>query len=202
MKMPPFLGCVLLLIFFSSETLAVSPDSANEFVAKLGARAFTLLNDDNISDEERVTNFRTLLNEGFDIPLIARYALGRYWRRASPQQKNEYIILFESFIVNSYAARLGEIGSEALSVTFSVTGAKTTESGDFIVSSTIDSPKQPPVKIDWRVRPSNAGLKIVDVILEGISMVITQRDEFSSVIQRSGGSLDVLIKRLRTVTAN
>lgn len=198
--MQPIIACVLLFLFYSTETLAASADesSASEFVANLGVKAVTLLSDEQITDEQRINSFRILLNEGFDIPVIARYALGRYWRRADPEKRNIYVILFESFIVNSYAARLGEFGGE----TFLVTGAITANNGDFIVSSTINSPKRPPVKVDWRVRSGETGLRIVDVILEGISMVITQRAEFASVIHRSGGSLDGLIKRLRTMTTN
>jgi len=167
-------------------------DNAEKFIASLGDRALQVLVVDSQSDDERIDAFRTLLNEGFDLPLIGRYAMGRYWRRATPAQKDEYKELFEAFIVRTYAVRLGQYSGETLKVV----GSRA-EKTDIIVTSEIVRVDKPAIRVDWRVRERDEGPKIVDVVVEGVSMLLTQRDEFASVIQRSGGNVEGLLTRLR-----
>lgn len=167
-------------------------NNAESFIAQLGDKALQVLVINSQSDSERISAFRALLNEGFDLPLIGRYALGRYWRRATQGQKEEYGVLFEDFIVRTYAVRLGQYGGETLRVTGSRTDQK-----DTIVTSEIVREGAAPIRVDWRVRSGDSGAKIVDVVVEGVSMLLTQRDEFASVIQRSGGNVEGLLTRLR-----
>ena len=95
-----------------------------------------------------------------------------------------------------YASRLGDYGGETLRV-ISARAA----GNDTIVTTEVRGPDRPPLKVDWRVRGDAGTYKVVDIIIEGASMVITQRDEFASVIRRSGGNLDGLLARLRASTA-
>ena len=172
---------------------AAQDESPGQFIAALGEDAIHILLDDSRSDEQRIQDFRDLMAERFDLPLISRYVLGSNWRRATPEQRNEYSTLFEEFLVSTYASRLGEYGGESLEVN----SARREGKKDTIVSTTIGSGGGPLVKVDWRVREMEHGYKVVDVIIEGISMVITQRDEFASVIRRSGGSVEGLLAVLR-----
>lgn len=171
---------------------AAHADNAESFIAQLGDKALQVLIVDSQTESERISAFRDLLNEGFDLPLIGRYALGRHWRRATKGQKEEYRVLFEDFIVRTYAARLGQYGGETLQVTGSRADQK-----DTIVTSEIVREGASPIRVDWRVRNGDAGPKIIDVVVEGVSMLLTQRDEFASVIQRSGGNVEGLLTRLR-----
>lgn len=179
--------------------LAVAPpataqaETASEFVATLGDNAIRMLIEEGVDDGERIASFRELLLDGFDLPLISRFALGVHWRRASAEQRAEYTELFEKFLVQSYAARLGQYGGESLRVKAARNGGEK----DTIVSTEIIQKGRPPVKVDWRVRNGGDRYKVVDVIVEGVSMVITQRDEFSSVIRRSGGNVEGLLAKLR-----
>jgi phospholipid transport system substrate-binding protein len=170
-------------------------DNTEKFIASLGDRALQVLVVGSQDPSERDTAFRGILDEGFDLPLISRYALGRYWRRATPEQRSEYVKLFEDFIVVTYVARLGEYSGESLRVVSS-----RPDDQDTIVTSEIILEGQPSIRIDWRVRNGDSHgseSKIIDVIVEGISMLLTQRDEFASVIQRSGGNVEGLLARLR-----
>jgi phospholipid transport system substrate-binding protein len=167
-------------------------EKTETFIADLGDRALQVLVLDSQTPSERDEAFRSLLSEGFDLPLIGRYALGRYWRRATPEQRTEYRKLFEDFIVETYVARLGEYSGETLQVVTSRPDDK-----DTIVTTEIVREGRPAIRVDWRVRNGDTEPKIVDVVVEGVSMLLTQRDEFASVIQRSGGSVEGLLSRLR-----
>lgn len=182
-----------LMLFAVAQPAVAQAETPSEFVATLGDSAIRMLVEEGVSHDDRIANFRELLIEGFDVPLIARFVLGVHWRRASPAQRTEYAGLFEKFLVQSYAARLGQYGGESLKVKDARAGGEK----DTIVSTEILQRGRPPVKVDWRVRSGGATYKIVDVIVEGISMVITQRDEFSSVIRRSGGNVEGLLAKLR-----
>src|SRR5262249_26267570 len=127
---------------------------------------------------------------------IARFVLGRYWNLATPEQQRDYQRLFADMIVKVYSGRFSMYSGETLKVT----GSRQESGSDSIVSSQILRPSGPPVSVDWRVRDRNGDYKIIDVAVEGVSMGVTQRDEFSSVIQRGGGTVDALIKELRRRT--
>jgi phospholipid transport system substrate-binding protein len=190
----------LALVLFASAGIgaAHAPASAQDgeaavFIIELGDSALQMLANSELTDEERTDEFRRILLKGFDLPLIGRYALGRHWRRATEGERDEFNSLFESFIVESYATRLGRYGGE----TFKVTGERNGGGRDSVVRSEIQIPAGPRVRVDWRVRSRKGTLKVVDVVVEGVSMLITQRDEFSSVIQRSGGQVEGLLASLR-----
>lgn len=166
---------------------------AGEFISKMASEAIGGLADKTLSPEERVAKFRQLLATGFDVPYIGRFVLGRYWRIANDAEKNEFLKLFEDFIVKTYADRFRDYSGENLRIG----AAKADDATQATVFSDILRPSGPPVKVEWRVERQESGFKIVDVVVEGVSMSITQRDDFSSVIQRNGGKVENLNKVLR-----
>ena len=193
MRLRPFFLALVLATTFSIGAVAQKAQAdTEEFIASLGDRALQVLVVDSQSETERENAFRELLSEGFDLRLIGRYALGRYWRRATAEQRSEYAKLFEDFIVETYVARLGEYSGETLTVVSS-----RPDDQDTIVTSEIVREGRQPIRVDWRVRRGEGEPKIIDVVVEGVSMLLTQRDEFASVIQRSGGNVEGLLARLR-----
>jgi phospholipid transport system substrate-binding protein len=173
--------------------------SAVDFVRNAGERTFESLGDGAISDAERQRRFRTILTDTFDLPTIGQFVLGRYWRQSSDAQKSEYLRLFEEFIVQAYSNRFKDLGGKR----FAVGVSQPVTADDTLVQSEISESKGPPIRVNWRVRnvpnvPS--GYKVVDVQVEGVSMSITQRDEFAAVIRTSGGSVDGLLTALRKKT--
>jgi len=144
--------------------------------------------------------FRKLLNEGFDVRAIGKWVLGRYWRRAKPEEKEEYLNLFEDFVVATYSSRFKDYSGEE--ITLKVTQSLARNDNDAIVRSQIDRPQTTePILVDWRVKKNSDGdLKVVDVLIAGVSMSQTQRSEFSSVIKRNGGQVAGLIDALKTKT--
>lgn len=171
---------------------AMPAPEAGEFITRLAERAIAGLTNVNAPKTEREQQFRKLLNDGFDVPHIARFVLGRYWRLASEPERAEYLALFEDFIVNSYSQRFGEYAGENLKVI-----AAKAAGDDIGVLSDLVRPNGPPVKLEWKLRRDGASFKITDVVVEGVSMSITQRDDFSATIQRSGGKVEGLLAVLR-----
>ena len=175
---------------------AATPDAAKGFIQDLGERALGMLRDE-VPAAERNREFRHLFTAGFDVPRIARFVLGRFWRRASDAQKREYVSLFEEYIVDTYAARFGTYSGESFQV-----GTATRKSRkETLVTSNIQRPDAPSIRVDWRVLDRGDKLKIVDVVVEGVSMAITHRSEFASVINNNGGRIDALLERLRAQIA-
>ncbi len=181
--------------------LAVQPvqadsSAAAEFVTDLGDRAVKALADKTMSDANRKSEFRRLFLKGFDVDVLSRFVVGRYWRKANKDERKEYKLLFTDFIVETYAARFSGYSGE----TIEVDGSRKASEKDTLVNSRIVQPKGGAIRVDWRVRDRGGDLKIVDIIVEGVSMAITQRDEFASVIRRGGGGFKNLITELKSKT--
>jgi phospholipid transport system substrate-binding protein len=139
-----------------------------------------------------------LFRAQFDGPGIARFVLGRYWRTASNEEQQEFMRLFEDYVVFVYTARLSNFGGEKMKVR----GGRG-DGDSVIVSTDIISPGNiTPLKIDWRLVNYNGSYKISDVIVESVSMAATQRSEFASVVQRNGGQISGLLAMMREKTAS
>lgn len=150
-----------------------------------------VLRSNELSLEERETKVRGLLAENFDLPRIGRFVLGKNWKSASAEQKKQYQRLFGIFVTQTYAKRLGGYTGED----FKILKASSYGKKDALVLTEIARPSGPPLKAGWRVRNGSGGLKILDVVVEGVSMAATQRAEFQSVVQSHG--VDGLIEMLR-----
>ncbi len=168
--------------------------SASQFIHRLGNQAIATLQTPGITLEEREARFRGILRQGFDVPFIGRFVLGRYWKQTTPEVRDDYLNLFSEYLLQIYSARLGGYAGETLTVLAErPAGAK-----DVVVSTRIERPSGPPITAEWRVRVTDGRLRIIDVSIEGVSMVVTQRSEFASVIQRNG--VEGLIEMLRART--
>ncbi len=169
-----------------------------EFIADLGDRAVRAMADQTLSVTERNTRFRDLLLEGFDLNTLSRFAVGRYWRAAGKTQRVEYRELFTDYIVQTYANRFGQYSGERLKVS----DGRAIGKSDTLVKSQLLRPNGAAVKIEWRVRQHDHKWLILDIIVEGVSMAITQRDEFASVIRRGGGDFNNLLTLLKEKTGS
>ncbi|MCC6597823.1 MAG: ABC transporter substrate-binding protein [Alphaproteobacteria bacterium] len=167
---------------------------AEHFVSALAEEGIGFLGNGKLSLEDRKASFKKLLSNKFDMQTIGRFALGRHWQTATSAQREEYLDLFQKMTINSYAKRFDDYQGQALTVR----GSRAEGSAsDILVHSVITQKSGPEVKVDWRVRYKNGGYKVIDVIVEGVSMAVTQRADFSSVIQRGGGKIEVLLAHLR-----
>jgi len=192
-----FLAIMSLLIVSASATAATNAIAADPsvFMNELWGRTVEVLSK-KVPRTERLARFRQLFQTDFDGPGIARFVLGRYWRSASEQEQQEYLKLFEDYVVFVYGTRLSNFNGE----TFKVRGSRADESGTIVSTDIINPSGEPPVKVDWRLITDRGSFKINDVIIEGISMLVTQRSEFASVIQRHGGQVGELLAMMRERT--
>ena len=189
-----FLTIISLLIALPSLTAApnVIAADASVFMNELWHHAVEVLSK-KLPQSERLTRFRELFHADFDGPGIARFVLGRYWRSASEQEQQEFLRLFEDYVVFVYGTRLSNFNGE----TFKVRSSRTDESGTVVSSDIVGPSGEAPIKVDWRLITDKGAFKINDVVIEGISMLVTQRSEFASVIQRHGGQVGGLLTMMR-----
>lgn len=171
-----------------------SQDEARAFVADLGNEAVSILQPSR-SLAEREAKLEDLFRRAFDLDFIARAVVGRYWNQATPKQQDEYRRVFADFIVHTYARRLADQTVNAIQIT----GTKDAGSQDVLVGTVIERPDGAALNYAWRVRDGASGNKIVDVVVEGVSLTITHRADFASTLQRGG--MDGLIATLKQKTS-
>ncbi len=168
---------------------------ASQFIRQLGDQAIQVMQTPNLSLDAREAKFRALLAQGFDIAFISQFVLGRSWRDATTEQRDSYQQLFSEYILRVYSSRFGGYSGEKLAIV----EERSAGQQDVMVSTRIDRPSGPPIMAEWRVRAGGGGHKIIDVMVEGVSMAATQRSEFGAIIKRDG--IDGLIHLLDVRTA-
>lgn len=169
---------------------------AQLFIDNMAGRAIEFLGNSSMSQDAKRQQFEKLLRESFDMDTIGRFALGRYWKTATDAQKKEYMTLFRRMIVDVYSGRFSDYKGQK----FETRGARPEGEKDTLVTSFIIPGDGPEIQVDWRVRHKDGRYRIVDVIVEGVSMSVTQRSDFAAVIQRGGGDIGVLLNHLRSKT--
>lgn len=182
-------------VAYAQET--VNANAASSFVQTLADEAFAVLQNKSLSQAQRDQQFRQLLQKGFALDIIGNGVLGTARRTATPDQLKAFHAAFPDYVIRIYSSRLTEYGNSSLKIT----GTSPAPRGDIYVRTVVTGPNvQQPVRADWRVREvAGRGLKIIDLSLEGVSMAVTQRDEFNAKIQARG--LDNLIAEMRSTNA-
>jgi phospholipid transport system substrate-binding protein len=185
------IAALAVIVLFGAAPREAAAQDARAFVSTLGTEAIQVLGP-SVSAAQRLARFRELFRNDFDVPGIGRFVLGRYWATATPQEQQDFLALFQEYIVRAYSTRLAEYGGEP----FRVTGSRP-NGAETVVSSEIIRTNGSRIAVDWYLIDRGASHKITDVYVGGVSMKVTQRDEFSSIIQRNGGQVGALIAQLR-----
>lgn len=185
---------VLALGLAAPSARALKAADPSSLITNLVNEAIANIKQQQESDGERATKFRTLLESGFDIPRISRFVLGRYWRMASDDERQKFTTLFEDWIVRTYSNRFRDYSGQ----TIKVTGTRPeSDIGTVVLSQFINPDAAQPAKVEWHVRKEGEdSYKVVDVSVEGVSMALTQRDEIAAVADRNGGTTAGLNKAL------
>jgi phospholipid transport system substrate-binding protein len=142
---------------------------------------------------QRRQQVAAILRRAVDVEAVGRFVLGRWWRQASPAEQQEYMRLFEETLIRNLSARFGEYQG----VRFSLGRSQQRTEEDVLVSTIIERPNLAPFGLDWRVSEVGGQPKVVDVIAEGTSLRLTQRSEYSAVIQRNNGQVAALLAAMR-----
>ena len=184
---------IFLVIFFSSiaKVYSIEPDI---FVQSTVNRASEALNN-KFSKEEKIAKLKAIAKETVDITGIGFYTLGSYRKNINDEQKKEYSNLFEQYFLKSFASRLAEYSNPEIEV---LSKKKLNENYTMVSSVLVATEQRPEVKIDWRVYTKNPeNLLIRDLIIEGLSLVRTQKEEFSSIIQSNDEDINALFSTLK-----
>lgn len=170
-----------------------SVEGAGEFMMALSQSAIGLFNDEALADEQKEERFRKLARKSFDIPRISKLVLGVHWRKATPEQRDEFIAVFGEVNLRRFTPLFTRYSNQK----FEVVKVRPHKSNPrlFFVSSTISRPEGEPVAVEWRVSFKDNRYRILDVVAEGVSMVLTLRKEYGSAVKGSG--IDGLIAQLQ-----
>jgi phospholipid transport system substrate-binding protein len=183
---------VALLLGGGSARAAVSADAARDMIQSVGVQVLAILRDQGLDNQQKFERLVALLDGPIDLEIIARLILGRHWRSATEGQRTEYLQLFRAFALDNLASRLHVYDGQD----FEIVGAQAVSERDAVVATRVTGGGRQPLKVDWRVRElDEGGLVAIDVIVEGVSLIVTQRSEFSAVIERQG--MDGLLAELR-----
>jgi phospholipid transport system substrate-binding protein len=174
---------------------ATAPQMASDFIQNLGDRAVAILADKALAPENKDQIFQGLMRASFDLVTIGRFVIGRNaWMGASEEERSEYLALFEKLVIGIYSDRFALYNGE----TFKVVDSRSEGERDFIVTSQLQHlKKDKPIIIDWRVRNIDGRLGIIDVIVEGISMSVSQRQEYASVLSQKDNQISALLTVMR-----
>jgi phospholipid transport system substrate-binding protein len=166
---------------------------AANFIQSTGQELVAAVNDQTRDVAVRRQRVAAILRRAVDVEGVGRFILGRWWRQASPQEQQEYMKLFEETLIRNLSARFGEYQG----VRFALGRTQQRTEDDVLVNTVIERPNTAPFSLDWRVAEIGGQPKVVDVIAEGTSLRLTQRSEYSSVIQRNNGSIAALLQAMR-----
>ena len=193
------LSVFAIALMFGSSARAATASDPQGLVKGLVDQAISTIADKQAPEETREAKFRSLLEDGFDIPRISRFVLGRYWNSAADPDRQAFGTLFEEWVVRTYSARFRDYSGQ----TIQVTGSRPeSDTNTVVLSQFVSTNGAPPAKVEWHVRKeADGGFKIVDVSVEGVSMALTQRDEIAAVADRNGGTVEGLNKALKDLLA-
>jgi len=184
--------CFAILLARPAAAATDEAERAAQFIETLASDALRLLGDADRGMVAREGRVRELMNRHVAIDFIARFGLGERWNGLEAVARDEYVALFREFFLDRYAGMLGGYRGQTLTVT----GVREAREGDLLVDTEVtEANGEAPLVTAWRVRRFDGHLQIIDIVVEGVSVAVNQRQEFASVIGRSG--FDGLLERLR-----
>lgn len=188
--------CVVSGLAAAALSVPVLAADPAQFVNETSAKVVELIKTRTGAD--RQAGFATILESNFDLPAMGQSALGTYWTRSSADQRTRFLKAAATSEARAYSERFGQYGGQSV-----VVGRVLNRpNGVFAVESQIAQTNGgQPIRLEWELQDRGAGLRITDVKVEGVSMVMTRRSDFSSFISRNGGDVEVLIKELESRAA-
>ena len=186
-------GTVMVSDQSSSAPAVIDSQSAGRFVQSMADEAIGYISDEVLDKAQKKEKLAGIFEHSFDIRTISRFTLGRYWRDLTAPQQEEYRKLYKDMIVAIYADRLSNYQGEM----FTVTNVRQDSPSDFIVLSTIVPSTGDKIPVSWRLRAKDGQFRVIDVAIQNVSMIITQKADFASIIQSKGGNAAVILEYLR-----
>ena len=187
---------LIILVSFIQNAFSLEP---NIFVQSTVNRASQILSDD-ISKEQKIEKLKLIAKDTVDIRGVGFYSLGKYRKTLNNNQKKKYMDLFEKYFLKSFSSRLSEYSNPKINVN---SQEKINENYTIVSSTLVATKKRPEVKIDWRVYTKNPEKPLIrDLIIEGLSLARTQKEEFASILNSNDGNINDLFASLEKFINN
>ena len=189
---------LILALFISSiNSFALANFEAEEkFVSNFADNAISILSNDSLDASQKNIQFTELVMSSIDMNLISKFVLSKYWKLATDDQKKAYQVAFKQYFISSYANKLDQYSGEKVVIVSSNAAKKFVIVKSNIVRDGTDTLK---IELDWRLLTRDGQTKIIDLSIEGISLIIAQREEFQSFLANNDNSLDALINKLNLI---
>jgi phospholipid transport system substrate-binding protein len=168
---------------------------ASEFIKGIGDQLVGVVNGPE-SEREKRTKLTAIIDGGVDVDGVARFCLGRFWRTASADQQHRYMELFHQVLVNNITAKIGDYRGVGFQM-----GRTQMRDEDAVVSTVVTRPNNPPTNVDWIVSNPGSEPKIIDVVAEGTSLRLTQRQDYASYLSHNNNNIDALLNAMRQQVA-
>lgn len=176
---------------------AQDAEASKSYVKEVADRMVALIKAPTTEQQKRV-EFKEMMNDTAAMGLIAKYVAGRPWKEMSDAQRDTYRKAFEDYLARTYVSRFNDYQGETLDVVRATDQGK---KGIFVMTQ-VARPGAEPIDVEWRVSDRTGELKVIDIYVEGVSMLITQRDEFASMIDQKRGDIDAFIAELKARAAS
>lgn len=192
-----FFATVLAALFlnFNAANAAVDAAGAEKFVKTMTNEGVEDIINANVSKAEKQARFKKLFNDALDLDFIGKYVLGRYWRTATPQQQTDFINTYRELNTKIWSERFDEFKGK----NFEFKGTTPSNSeGQVFVNTIVPMDQGEPATVVWRVKQDGNTFKIVDIIIEKVSLTMANRNEYTAFIKNNGGDINALIANLKT----
>ena len=189
---------LIVALFISSiNSFAFASFEAEEkFVSKFADKAISILSNESLNASQKNIQFTELVMSSIDMNLISKFVLSKYWKLATDDQKKAYLAAFKQYFISSYANKLDQYSGEKVVIVSSNAAKKFVIVKSNIVRDGTDTLK---IELDWRLLTRDGQTKIIDLSIEGISLIIAQREEFQSFLANNDNNLDTLINKLNSI---
>ena len=188
---------VITFFIIINNVFASSFSAEKDFVSNFADSAINILSDNEILEGEKNSKFTDLVMSAIDLNLISKFVLSKTWKNATDDQKQRYIQAFKDYFINSYANKLDQYSGEQVEVVDAEEAGKYVIVNSFIYREGTDTLK---INLKWRLLNRDNEIKIIDLNIEGISLIIAQREEFQSFLANNEGDLEKLIEKIVSVS--
>lgn len=194
MKKILFSVLTALLLTVNAAYAEINAQKAEDFVKNITKQGIEEIINSDVTQAEKDQRFAKLFNEYLDLDFIGRFVLGRYWKTATPKQRSEFITVYRELNIKTWSKRFDEFKGKIF--IFNGTTPSSSQNQIF-VNSTVPMDQGAPAKVVWRVKETNGRFKVVDIIIENVSLAITARNEYTTYIRKSPDGIDGLINDLK-----
>ena len=188
---------IISFLMLINHGLTSTYSEEKDFVSNFADSAIGILSDISVSEGERNNKFTDLVMSAIDLNLISKFVLSKSWKNATDDQKGRYLKAFKDYFINSYANKLDQYSGEQVEVVDAEEAGKYVIVNSYIYREGTDTLK---INLKWRILNRNGEIKIIDLNIEGISLIIAQREEFQSFLANNEGDLEKLIEKIVSVS--